>query len=283
MKKLFCGLSAVAVSLPLPVAAQTLEKVRGPLDKYRQFTSHFEFSVPQDISVVRDCVLGEIKASAAARSESAPAFKIKSAKRKGGTSEKYTWKTKTKSGYTVENEVGFDAGEGWTHVDTDLVYETYDATGAIDPERGGLVGMHTRCGRADDTAVPVGMPRTMAWSPHQQDVALSATSAKSLYEVVECAKVYGDDVGGGTISNTFEADHLGSFYGYYIVNYDNLGATQRLFYALKITPDGTGTRLEILTPGIAVQSDDPDELRKSIYAIQQITACGGVFDPPGSR
>ena len=279
IKKVILYLSTMALCLPLPVAAQTLEKVRGPFDKYRQFTSHFEFSVPQDISVVRDCVLDEIKASAAARSEPVPAFKVKSSKRKDGLSEKYTWKTKTMSGYTLENEVSFDAGEGWTHVDTDLVYETYDATGAINPERGGLVGMHTRCGRADDIAAPVGMPRTPAWSADKQDIALSASSPKSLYETIECAKVYDDDVGGGRISNTFEADHLGSFYGYYIVNYDNLGTTQRLFYALKVTPEGTGTKLEILTPGVAVQSNDPAKLRSSIYAVNQIAACGGIFDP----
>jgi hypothetical protein len=279
MRKTGLGLAMLALLTPSALLAEPIGKVRGPFDKYRQFTYHFEFSVPRDATVVRDCVVGEIQRAAALEGRPPLTFKSKLSKRKGLSVEKLTWKIKTETGYTYEQEVTFTSGNGWTHVDTDDVYpDTYDPAVAVEPGKDGLVGLHTRCGLAKDAAFPDGMPRPLARTEKASDIKLSATATQSLYRMMQCVGARSEDLGAARISSTFEADHLGAFYAYYILNYNNLGSTVREYYAVKFAPTDTGTRLELVAPDIALGSDNPAELRKENYAARQIEKCGGVFD-----
>lgn len=279
MRKIGLGLATLALLAPASVFAEPIGKVRGPFDKYRQFTYHFEFSVPRDVAVVRECVVGEIQRAAALEGKPAPTFKSKLSKRKGLSVEKLTWKIKTQSGYTFEQEVTFTGGSGWTHVDTDDVYaHTYDPAVAVEAGKDGLVGLHTRCGLAEGEVFVDGMPHPLALTDEAGDIKLTAAATKSLYRMAQCVGVSGEDVGAARISSTFEADHLGSFYAYYILNYNNLGSTVREYYAVKLAPTETGTRLELVAPGVSLGSDDPAELRRENYAARQIEKCGGVLD-----
>lgn len=278
-RKTALGLAVLALLCPSSLLAEPIGKARGPFDKYRQFTYHFEFSVPRDVAVVRECVVGEIQRAAALEGKQPLTFKSKLSKRKGLSVEKLTWKIKTDSGYTFEQEVTFTGGNGWTHVDTDDVYlHTYDPAATVEAGKDGLVGLHTRCGMAQDAAFPAGMPRPLALTDKASDIKLSATATQGLYRMMQCVGARSEDIGAARISSTFEADHLGAFYAYYILNYNNLGSTVREYYAVKFAPTESGTRLELVAPDIALGSDDPAELRRENYAARQIEKCGGIFD-----
>lgn len=278
MRKTGLGLAMLALLVPSGAIAEPIGKVRGPFDKYRQFTYHFEFGVPRDVVEVRACVIGEIERAASLRSSPPPVFKSKVSKRKGVSVEKLSWKIKTESGYSFQQEVTFTAGNGWTHVDTDDVYyRTYEQTEEVEAGKDGIVGLHTRCGLAKGKAFPDDMPRPLASTDKASDIKLSATSAKSLYQMMQCVGARSEDLGAARISSTYDADHLGAFYAYYILNYNNLGSTVREYYAVKIAPTDTGTQLELVAPDIALGSDDPAELRKENFAARQIENCGGVF------
>jgi hypothetical protein len=277
------GLAMLALLAPTGVLAEPIGKVRGPFDKYRQFTYHFEFSVPRDLAVVRECVVGEIQRAAALQGKPPVIFKSKLSKRKGLSVEKLSWKGKI-SGYTYVDEVTFTGGNGWTHVDTDDVYaHTYDPAVEVETGRDGLVGLHTRCGLAQDAAFPDGMPRPLAMTDKASDIKLSATATQGMYRMVQCVGARSEDAGAARISSTFEADHLGAFYVYYILNYNNLGSTVREYYAVKVAPTDTGTRLELVAPDISLGTDDPAELRKDNFAARQIEKCGGVFEAQTAR
>lgn len=279
MKKFVLGVALSLAFAPSAAVAGSLGKVRGPFDDYRQFTAHFEFSVPRDVSIVRECVVGEINRAAELQGFAAPKFKSKLSKRKGVSIERLSWKRKSDSGYTFDQEVTFASGDGWTHVDTDNVFaETYEETATVEPGRDGLVGLHARCGLALDEPAPASMWQPLAVAAGDDSVVLAASSPKALFPMVQCIRTFSDDVGSAYLSTTFEADHRGSFYAYYIANYKNLGATQRLDYALKISPNDGGTRLEILAPGVSLGGDSPDSLRQSVYAVDRIEKCGGIFD-----
>ncbi|NJS15291.1 MAG: hypothetical protein HC788_12655 [Sphingopyxis sp.] len=81
------------------------------------------------------------------------------------------------------------------------------------------------------------MPRPLAWTQKADDVELTAAATKTVGTMVQCVGLIDEDLGGARISTTLEADHLGAFYAYYILNYANMGATQRQNYAVKISPD----------------------------------------------
>ena len=270
------GLAMLALLAPTGVLAEPIGKVRGPFDKYRQFTSHFEFSVPRDVAVVRQCVVSEIEAIARAGSKPLPKFKSKLSKKGNVAVEKLTWKGKTDSGYTYEEEVTFSSGMGWTHVDIDnLFYRINQETGRFE---NAVVAFHSRCGLAPGEAFAQRMPRPLAWTEKADDIELTATATQAVDAMVQCVGGVDEDLGGARISTTLEADHLGAFYAYYILNYANMGATQRQHYAVKFSPASTGTRLELVAPDVALGSGDPAELRRENYAARQIEKCGGVFD-----
>ena len=279
IRKLVASVAGAALFAPTCLSAEPIGKTRGPFDNFRQFTSHFEFSVPRDQALVRECVVGEINKAASLQSQPAPSLKIKQSKRKGVAIERLSWKVKTSSGYTLENEVTLSSADGWTRVDTDYVYaETYEETAEVEPGRDGIVGLHTRCGLAADTPFPATMPLPLAWTDSADDVKLSASSPKGLRQMIQCLRMMSSDVGDAYMSTTFEADHTGAFYTYYIANYKNLGSTQRQYYALKILPTEAGTHLQLLAPGVSLGSDNPTDLRKENYAAQNMEKCGGSFD-----
>jgi hypothetical protein len=141
-----------------------------------------------------------------------------------------------------------------------------------------VVAFHSRCGLALGEAFPEDMPRPLAWTEKADDVELTATATKTVGTMVQCVGLIDEDLGGARISTTLEADHLGVFYAYYILNYANMGATQRQNYAVKISPTNAGTRLELVAPDVSLGSGDPAELRRENYAAMQIEKCGGVFD-----
>lgn len=269
------GLAMLALLAPTGVLAERIGKVRGPFDKYRQFTSHFEFAVPRDISAVRQCVVNEIEEIARARSQPPPKFKSKISKKGDVSVEKLSWKGKTESGYTYEEEVTFSFAPGWTHVDIDdRFYKLNQETGRFE---NAVVAFHSRCGLAPGEAFPDGMPRPLAWTQDPDDIELTATAPLTVDAMVQCVGIRDEDLGGARISTTLEADHLGVFYAYYILNYANMGATHRQDYAVRISPASTGTLLELVAPDVSLGSGDPAELRRENYAAGQIEKCGGVF------
>lgn len=275
MRNFWLGCATLALICPSGVMAEPIGKVRGPFDKFRQFTSHFEFSVPRDISTVRQCVVAEVEAAARANSQPPPVFKSKLSKKGKISTEKLTWKGKTQSGYPYENDATFSSASGWTHVDIDNAFYS------LDPQTGryesAVVAFHGRCGTAPDAAFPEGMRRPLAWTEKASDIKLTANVTQTVHAMVQCVGLRDEDLGGARISTTLEADHLGVFYAYYILNYANLGSTQRQYYAVKMIPTDTGARLELVAPDVALGSDDPVELRKENYAARQIEKCGGVF------
>lgn len=272
MGKFWLGCAMVTLFSPFSLMAEPIGKVRGPFDKYRQFTPHFEFSVPRDVSVVRQCVINEVETAARSESKSAPKFKSKLSKRGNVSIEKLTWKGKTDSGYTYEEEATFSSAVGWTHVDIDnRFYRFNQDTGRFEND---VAAFHARCGMAQGEAVPADMPLPLAWIRKGDDVKLSGSSSRPVAQLVECLTVRDDDLGGGRISTTFEADHTGAFYAYYITNFSNLGSTRREYYAVRISPTGTGSLLELVAPDVALGLDDPDELRRENYAGIQIEKCG---------
>lgn len=276
MRKFRLGCAMLAVICPSSVMAEPIGKVRGPFDKFRQFTSHFEFSVPRDISVVRQCVVNEIEANASSGSRPPLKFKSKLTKKGDVTIEKLSWKGKTESGYSYEEEAIFTSGNGWTHIDIDnRFYRLNQETNRFE---NAVVAFHSRCGLAPGEAFPEGMPRPLAWTDKADDIELTATTTQTVDTMVQCVGIRDEDLGGARISTTLEADHLGAFYAYYILNYANMGAMQRENYAVKISPTSTGTRLELVAAGVTLGSGNLAELRKGNYAAIQIEKCGGVFD-----
>lgn len=259
---------------PASLMAEPIGKERGPLDKFRQFTPHFEFSVPADVSVVRQCVVNEIEAAERGRSKPAPKFKSKLSKKGNVSIEKLTWKGKTDSGYTYEEEVTFSSAAGWTRVDIDNRF--YRLNPETDRFENDVASFHARCGMAPGEGYPADMPLPLAWVKASDDIKLSVQSPMPVPQLIECLTVRDDDIGGGRISTTFEADHKGSFYAYFITRFDNLGKIRREYYAVKASPTETGSLLELVAPDVALESDEPDVLRKQNFGARLIDKCAAT-------
>lgn len=267
----------LALANPASLMAEPIGKERGPLDKFRQFTPHFEFSVPADVSVVRQCVVNEIEAAERGRSKPAPKFKSKLSKKGNVSIEKLTWKGKTDSGYTYEEEVTFSSAAGWTRVDIDNRF--YRLNPETDRFENDVASFHARCGMAPGEAFPADMPLPLAWNRTSGDIKLSAPSPKPVSQLIECLTVRDEDLGGGRISTTFEADHTGAFYAYFITRFDNLGKIRREYYAVKASPTDAGSLLELVAPDVSLGSDDPDALRKENFGARLIDKCAAKGAP----
>ncbi len=280
MRTIWLGCAMLALANPASLMAEPIGKERGPLDKFRQFTPHFEFSVPADVSVVRECVVNEIEAAERGRSKPAPKFKSKLSKKGNVSIEKLTWKGKTDSGYTYEEEVTFSSASGWTRVDIDNRF--YRLNPETDRFENDVASFHGRCGVALGEAFPAGMPLPLAWVRASDDVKFSAPSPKPVSQVVDCLTVRDEDLGGARISTTFEADHRGAFYAYFITRFDNLGKIRREYYAVKVSPTDTGSLLELVAPDVALGSDDPEALRKENFGAGLIDQCAATGAPTAS-
>jgi hypothetical protein len=257
------------------LAANSLYKQRGPLDKFRQFTSHFEFATPRPITEVRACVLDAIKQAAVERKAPEPAFTMKASKKGDVSVEKYTWKIKS-NGYTSKYEASFRFSETWTHVDVDPVFRDTYVTGGNSAESG-LVGFHGKCGLvADNLGFENAIPRVLAYSGGDEDVVYSATSTMTIAKAVGCLSIISEDEGSHYLGSTVEADHLGNFYVYYIQQYKNLGSTVRAHYTARIKAEGDGARIDILMPGISTDNFNPDEAERSLSPVKRALKCGAT-------
>jgi hypothetical protein len=257
------------------LAANSLYKQRGPLDKFRQFTSHFEFATPRLITDVRSCVLDAIKQAALEGKAPEPVFTMKASNKGGVSVEKYTWKLKS-NGYTSKHEASFRFSDSWTHVDVDPVFGyKYEANGfAAEP---GTVALHEKCGLASTTVgFENDIPRVLAHSAGDEDVVYSAISPASIGKSVGCLSAFSEDEGSHYLGSTLEADHLGNFYVYYVQQYKNLGSTVRTHYAARIKAEGDGARIDILMPGISTDNFNPDEAERSLFPLKRALKCGAT-------
>jgi hypothetical protein len=265
------------ISQPL-LAAPTLSKQRGPLDKYRQFTSHFEFATPQPITEVRECVLDALKQAALQRKAPEPVFKMTASKKNGVSVEKYTWKIKS-NGYTSKHEASFRFSDSWTHVDVDPFF-SYSTVAPGEKLESNLVAVHNKCGlAADKPGFDNGIPRVLAHIGGDPDPAYSATLPLNMAKSIYCLSAFSEDMGSHWLDSTVEADHLGNFYIYYIENYKNLGATVRTHYAVRIKPDGAGTRFDIVMPGISTDNFVADEAERTLFPAKKGRSCGATKQP----
>jgi hypothetical protein len=279
MKSKYVALAVLTSLVGQPtLAAPTLSKQRGPLDKYRQFTSHFEFATPRPINEVRDCVLNAIKQAAVDAKETVPVFKVKVSKKDGNSVEKHSWKVKFR-GYTLNYEASFRFSDNWTHVDVDPVF-SYSAVAPGEKLESNLVAVHNTCGlAADKPGFDNGIPRVLAHVAGEPDPAYSAILPLNMAKAVYCLSSHGEDLGSHWLDSTVEADHLGNFYIYYIENYKNLGATVRTHYAVRIKPDGSGTRFDIVMPGISTENFVADEAERSFFPAKKGLQCGATRQP----
>lgn len=280
MRRFWLSCAALVLINPSSLMAEPIGKVRGPLDKFRQFTPHFEFAVPRDVSVARACVVSAIAAAAGAESKPLPQFKSKLSKKGNVSVEKLTWKGKTDSGYTYKEEVTFTFAPGWTHVDIDNRF--YRLNEETDRFENDVATFHARCGLALGEAFPADMPLPLAAKSDADDVKLRALSPKPVPQLIECLTARDEDDGGGKISTTFVADHTGAFYAYYITRFDNLGTIRREYYAVKASPSDTGSVLELLAPDISLGSNDPAQLRRENFGGRQIEKCSAAGLPSTS-
>jgi hypothetical protein len=252
-------------------AAGSLYKTRGPLDKFRQFTPHLEFAVPLDIEKVRNCMLNQIRTVEKINGIENLEFNVKKSKKGKFSLEKYEWGGK----YT--KEISFLSGNGWTKVDSDS-FGHFSGSGATSTAVGSNVQNHALCGRADPAAaVPSDMPKVLATSFMPFEPFYYAKSPKNAAEMVGCIQSQRGDVGVAWIGTTLEADHAGKYYIYFVSQYKNLGATVRENYAVVVSDDGAGSKIEAVNPGLkGLDKYDYVAMEKSNYAVVQIITCGGT-------
>lgn len=276
MKHKFVCLAVLTALVASPVvAAPSLYKQRGPLDKYRQFTSHFEFATPRPIAEVRTCVLDALKQGALGRKALEPVFKMSASKKDGVSVEKYTWKIKS-NGYTSKHEVSFRFSDSWTHVDVDPFF-SYSLVASGEKLESNLVAVHDKCGlAADKSGFDNGIPRVLAHVAGDTDPAYSATLPLNMAKSIYCLTAFSEDRGSHWLDSTVEADHLGNFYIYYIEKYKDLGATVRTHYAVRIKPDGAGTRFDIIMPGISTDNFVADEAERTLFPAKKGQSCGAT-------
>jgi hypothetical protein len=253
------------------IAAKSIYKERGTFDSFRQFTSHFEFSVPQSIETVRPCVLNAIGGFGNAAPESV--LKLKKSNKKGVSVEKYTWPGK------YGRELTFTSGEGWSKVDTDNLYAYQKKEGDGKDRASTNADLHAKCGLIESKAFPPLMPHVLAYDPENNPPVYTAYASKNVGQIIECLDVRSEDIGPAWMGTTLEADHTGAFYLYYIQSYKNLGATIRLHYATKVTANSNGSKLEIVMPGVAPSNPDPALMEREFFPAKKISACGGVRTP----
>lgn len=274
-----CRYGALAVLTALvsqpAFAAPTLYKQRGPLDKYRQFTPHFEFATPRPVAEVRTCILDALKQAAVDRKEAEPVFKMKASKKDGHAVEKYSWKEKFR-GYTLNYEVSFRYSNSWTHVDVDPNF-SYSSVPPGEKLESNLVAVHKKCGLASDKpGFDNGIPRVLAHIAGEPEPAYSGTLPLNLAQAVYCLSASNEDMGSHYLGSTVEADHLGNFYIYYIEQYKNLGSTARTHYAVRVKPDETGTRFDIVLPGISTDNFVADEAEQKLFPAKKGLLCGAT-------
>jgi hypothetical protein len=279
LKSKYVALAVLTSFVSQPtLAAPMLSKQRGPLDKYRQFTSHFEFATPRPVVEIRTCILDAIKQAAVERKEPEPVFKLKQSKKGGDSVENYSWKIKFR-GYNIKYDVYFRFSDHWTHVDVDPVFSRngWSPDSKIESS---FVAVHNKCGlAADRQGFDNGIPRVLAHIAGEPEPAYSATLPLNMAQAVHCLSSLGQDMGSHWLDSTIEADHLGNFYIYYIENYKNLGATVRTHYAVRIKPDGAGTRFDIVMPGVSIDNFVAEEAERSLFPAKKGQSCGATRQP----